>query len=300
MSLYLFGPLIKQRREELGYTQEDLADGICSVPTLSRIENGERLPNKGHSEMLLQRLGYSDSIIINYVDEKTFKLHELKYSIRDNYIKSQFQQAQSLLDQYVSLASNEDRISEQFILLFRTLLSENMPLSEQLENCIKAIQLTCPKFNSKALPVFLSYEEIVIINNIAVCQGEMGNLNEAIDLLIALKRHYENHMVNQEEILRTQLMILYNLSKYLGKASRYDECIETCDLGIRIARETRRCKHLDMFFYNKAWALLRRSQPQDKLCAKECIRLAICMAEVIGADKMRQYYVQFMQKHFEQ
>ena len=46
MSLYLFGPLIKQRREELGYTQEDLADGICSVPTLSRIENGERLPNK--------------------------------------------------------------------------------------------------------------------------------------------------------------------------------------------------------------------------------------------------------------
>ena len=71
MSLYLFGPLIKQRREELGYTQEDLADGICSVPTLSRIENGERLPNKRHSEMLLQRLGYSDSIIINYVDEKT-------------------------------------------------------------------------------------------------------------------------------------------------------------------------------------------------------------------------------------
>ena len=61
MSIYLFGPLIKQRREELGYTQEDLADGICSVPTLSRIENGERIPTKQHSEMLLQRLGYSDS-----------------------------------------------------------------------------------------------------------------------------------------------------------------------------------------------------------------------------------------------
>ena len=54
MPIYPYGALIRQRREELGYTQEELADGICSVPTLSRIENGERLPTKEHSEMLLQ------------------------------------------------------------------------------------------------------------------------------------------------------------------------------------------------------------------------------------------------------
>ena len=65
MSIFLLGPLIKQKREELGLTQEDLADGICSVPTLSRIENGERLPDKQHSEMLLQRLGYSDTVHIS-------------------------------------------------------------------------------------------------------------------------------------------------------------------------------------------------------------------------------------------
>ena len=58
-----FGLIIKRRREELGYTQEELADGICSVPTLSRIENGERMPTKEHFEMLLQRLGYSDTTL---------------------------------------------------------------------------------------------------------------------------------------------------------------------------------------------------------------------------------------------
>ena len=58
MPIYPYGALIRQRREELGYTQEELADGICSVPTLSRIENGERLPTKEHSEMLFSRLGY--------------------------------------------------------------------------------------------------------------------------------------------------------------------------------------------------------------------------------------------------
>ena len=86
MSIFLLGPLIKQKREELGLTQEDLADGICSVPTLSRIENGERLPNKSHSEMLLQRLGYSDMMHISYVTEKTLELHELKFKIRQAII----------------------------------------------------------------------------------------------------------------------------------------------------------------------------------------------------------------------
>lgn len=59
MAVFQLGAVIKNRREELGITQEDLADGICSVPTLSRIENGERMPTKDHFEMLMQRLGYS-------------------------------------------------------------------------------------------------------------------------------------------------------------------------------------------------------------------------------------------------
>lgn len=127
MSLYLLGPLIKQRREELGYSQEELADGICSVPTLSRIENGERLPNKQHSEMLLQRLGYSDSIIINYVDEKTLKLHELKYSIRHAVMCNQLRAARSLLEKFVSMSSCEDAISQQFILLYHMVVPLSRP-----------------------------------------------------------------------------------------------------------------------------------------------------------------------------
>jgi len=54
MSVFQLGPILKARREELGLSQEDLADGICSVPTLSRIENGERMPTKNHFEMLMQ------------------------------------------------------------------------------------------------------------------------------------------------------------------------------------------------------------------------------------------------------
>ncbi len=298
MSIYLFGPLIKQRREELGYTQEELADGICSVPTLSRIENGERMPTKQHSEMLLQRLGYSDNIHISFVAEKTLEMHELKFNIRQATIEKKTEEALLLLRKYALLADRGDCTTEQFILFHKTILSSSLTNSEKIERLTQALRLTCPKYSLDNIPDFLSYEEIIILNSIAVCYGEGNQLAQAIKLLRLLKKHHENNMVNQEEILRTQLLVLYNLSKYLGQAKNYDECIEVCDLGIRRSRETRRCGNLDRFFYNKAWSLLRRNGTNDLAVAKECIRLAICAADALGRDKLKEYFVEFMHSNF--
>ena len=299
MSIYLFGPLIKQRREELGYTQEDLADGICSVPTLSRIENGERIPTKEHSERLLQRLGYSDIIQVQFVSERTFRDHELKYCIRQAFVSKRWDEAKALLEQYISTADQNDCLSKQFILFHKTALAATtMPLHEQLTLLAEAINLTCPRYNSESLPDFLSYDEILIINSIAICYGDLGEYDEAIRLLYALKRHYDNHMVNQEEIMRTQLLVLYNLSKYLGCASRFDECIEICDLGIRISRETKKCSQLDKMLYNKAWALIHRGRTEDLPIAKEALRLAINLAEALGTESLMKHYIQFMNQHF--
>lgn len=74
MAVFQLGTVIKNRREELGITQEDLADGICSVPTLSRIENGERMPTKDHFEMFMQRLGYSAMSLDFLRTNRTFRL----------------------------------------------------------------------------------------------------------------------------------------------------------------------------------------------------------------------------------
>lgn len=41
MQNFLLGEYIRQRRLELGLTQEEVCDGICEPITLSRIENGK-------------------------------------------------------------------------------------------------------------------------------------------------------------------------------------------------------------------------------------------------------------------
>ena len=300
MSIFQLGFIIKRRREELGCTQEELADGICSVPTLSRIENGERMPTKEHLEMLLQRLGYSDTMLDAYIDEKTFRLHELKFKIRQATILGKLDEAKTLLSEYEQIADKESPIARQFILLFRLLVyPRDHSMEYRLEQFETAIRMTCPKYESSKLPMILSYEEILIACNIAICHFELGQADTAINILYAIKQYYENHIISSEEILRTQPMVLYDLSKFLGCAKRYDECIEICDLGIRIARETGRCTQLDKMFYNRAWALVRRGGAQDFAEARESAQLAVHMADAMGQTVYKKFYLDFIRETFQ-
>lgn len=157
MPIYKFGYIIRQRREELGYTQEDLAEGICSVPTLSRIENGERLPTKDHFEMLLQRLGFSETILYTYVDERTLFLHELKFKIRQAIILGHFEEAHDLLESYKKKMDPKSHLEQQFVLL-NDILASPMSYSpeDRLAHLEAAIRLTCPNYNEDSIPKIIN------------------------------------------------------------------------------------------------------------------------------------------------
>ena len=46
LATYEIGQRIRGVRESRGMTQEELADGICSTGTLSKIENGLQVPKR--------------------------------------------------------------------------------------------------------------------------------------------------------------------------------------------------------------------------------------------------------------
>ncbi|WP_409271058.1 helix-turn-helix domain-containing protein [Neobacillus sp. SCS-31] len=57
MSIVDFGPLIKYYRTQRRMTQKELAEGICSIPHLSKIEHTSKEGNRETVALLLQRLG---------------------------------------------------------------------------------------------------------------------------------------------------------------------------------------------------------------------------------------------------
>lgn len=275
MAIFQLGPIIRNRRIELGLSQEDLADGICSVPTLSRIENGERMPTKNHFEMLMQRLGYSAMSLDFFTDRQDFQIHELKFKIRQAYVIKDYLLVGKLLDEYKELISDNSKIDQQFYELYQTLICvKQYPNEEQRLRFESALRLTCPSYSDNHYPRVLSYEEIILLNNIAVSYDVPDTRHRAIDIFRTLKAYYDSNIINAEEALRTQPMILYNLSKALGLAGHYDECLEICDEGIRLARKTGRCTNLGKILYNRAWALIKRNQDDDLAAATQAAEQA--------------------------
>lgn len=299
MSVFQIGSIIRKRREEMGLSQEDLADGICAVPTLSRIENNERLPTKNHFEMLMQRLGYSITSLDYFADKKEFLAHELKIRLRYAYISKDMEAARKYLQEFEGVVENPTKIDEQFLILYRTLLSKELPSDEEMLRIFEdALRLTCPKYTENRIPHVLSYEEIILLNNIAIGCGETGEVERAISILYALKEYYEHRVVSTDEALRTQPMVLYNLSKLLGMSGRYDECIAVCDLGIRIARTSSRCNALGETLFNRGWALPQRNLPGDVEAAKLSIKQAYWFANVIGQMEEVEIFANFYKKSF--
>ena len=60
MQNFLLGEFIRQRRLDLGLTQEEVCNGICEPITLSRIENGKQTPSRSRINAILQRLDLPD------------------------------------------------------------------------------------------------------------------------------------------------------------------------------------------------------------------------------------------------
>ena len=298
MAISQIGMIIRRRRMELGLTQEDLADGICAVTTLSRIENGERMPTQNHLEILLQRIGYSDMMLQSYVDEADFIAHELKFKIRQAYIEKDATKARELLQQFEALVAKPSKVDEQFILLLRIgLYPERYTDEERLQELERAIRFTHPNYTQGHVPYLLSYEEIILLNNIANWKAKCGHRKEGIDLLYGIVDYYDTHIVNIEETLRTEPMILYNLSKMLGLENRYDECIAICERGIQLAQRTGRSQCFGITLYNKAWALIKRSHPEDIPEARELAQRALSVAVAFQTKQLEDNCRQFIREH---
>ncbi len=298
MAIIQYGPIIRNRRVELGLSQEELADGICSVPTLSRIENGERMPTKNHFEMLMQRLGYSAMSLDFFTDKQLFLIHELKFKIRQAYVAKDPSLANRLLDEYKTLIDDDSQIDQQFFALYQTLLNMDRYTAEELRQRFEsALRLTCPGYSNNRLARVLSYEEIILLNSIAATYDTPDTRHQAIDILRALKVYYDSQVPNLEEALKTQPMILCNLSKMLGLAGYYDECIEVCDQGIDLARKTGRCSFLGKTLYNRAWALVKRGKDGDLAAAAQTAVQSRNFFEIMGDTRIIKSVELFMEKN---
>lgn len=248
MKEVFLGEVIRQRRLELGLTQEELCEGICEPMTISRFENGRQTPSRNRIKALLQRLGLPDDRFFGLLSAKEMQISNIEKEITSCHVRfaratpeekniireetfAKHRELEGVIDK-------DDTLSRQLILRSKYLLgTENGPysLDEGLSLLLKAMHLTSPKFDLDQIGRGLYTEnEIKLINNMANCYIRAGRHYDAIDVLKPLLHYLQTHMKNIPPNRAQIPMVAFNYARELEIVKRFDDAIEIAEYARRI------------------------------------------------------------------
>lgn len=237
MQNFFLGDYIKQKRLDLGLTQEQLCDGICEPMTLSRLENGKQTPSRNRINALLQRMGLPDDRFFALLSKNELEMEALKKEIVACNVTERVAEGFEKLAQFEALAAPDDQIAQQFILSSKVLLGRldgrYMP-REQIDMLMQAIRLTVPRFDLENIESFLyTKDEITIINQIGLAYSDDGQNKKAAEIYYQLLRYVRKHFKETITLIGALPLVLYNYARVLDLCGRYEE-------GAELAQECRK------------------------------------------------------------
>lgn len=237
MQNFFLGDYIKQKRLDLGLTQEQLCDGICEPMTLSRLENGKQTPGRNRINALLQRMGLPDDRYFALLSKNELEMEALQKEIVACNVTEQVAEGFEKLAQFEALAAPDDQIAQQFILSSKVLLGRldgrYMP-REQIDMLMQAIRLTVPRFDLENIESFLyTKDEITIINQIGLAYSDDGQNKKAAEIYYQLLRYVRKHFKETITLIGALPLVLYNYARVLDLCGRYEE-------GAELAQECRK------------------------------------------------------------
>lgn len=249
MKEFFIGEILRNRRIELGLTQEQVCEGIFNEPsTLSRIENGVHVPTRRKLIVLLQRLGLPGDRYYALVDKNELEISELQSQIIFCKVRSNFQEGLEKLTRYEEITSPNDILAKQFLLSSRAILGKwengkHIPYSfeEKLDTLFKAIYLTVPYFNIDKIDDGLyGIDEIKIMNQIALTYSNALQRNLSIKIYCQLLAYINDHLHELNQTMPITILISYNYARDLCLEGQFDKAFDIAESGLQTSIETGR------------------------------------------------------------
>lgn len=261
MKTIFIGEYIKQKREELNVTQEQLCEGVCTTATLSRLENGRQSPSRKVINALLRRLGAPTDRFFALVSENELEIEKLMADIQNDCIlwrraghdsRSEIREAALVkLSRLEEIIETDDNITWQYILSKRAILGGpdgSLSFEEKMDMLLTAIRMTIPDFNLKKIYLHrYSVIETTIIIDIARTYSEVGEKRKAIDIYRQLLNFIEEHDQKLDGYAAHFCLVSHNYALNLGLEKRYEEAIEIANRGWQVSVEKGTYQYLPGF-----------------------------------------------------
>lgn len=301
MGKYRLGDIICMTRKSLSITQEQLSEGICSVETLSRVENGKQNPSRDVYELLMERMGRSRDRSYSVMTVSDFDIME-KINLLEDYINTyDYNRAEEVVEEIKDLLMDTN-LNRQYLLRTETVIKyrlKKIDAKEFLERLEQAILITIPLYGSISLSNWpFTLDEAILILNISSAYAQNQDYQKAIEILVDANIVMKQEYMEEPRRINLQANYYNNISKWYGIVGDYEKAIEVAKEGIEICKKHRLGHVLPNLLYGIAWNLEQLIDkgvisPERK---NECIQY-IKQAYYIAAAMQQPFLEQFFIDH---
>lgn len=299
MAVYVVGDFLRETRLRKGYTQEEVSYGICTTASLSRIENGAQKPGRLILEKLFERLGTENNLFNSFVSREEMELYIAIQTLIRNVTDGDLHRIEEQIDIVEKLTQNTSELERQSLFWAKGELATQKYGNdcEAMDCFMKAVQITLPDFDGKN-PLrnhLLTFDEITIINSIAVRHGENGDLLTAIQLDMWLKEYMENKIIDGRMKTAKYPMILYNLSYWLGEENCHNEALKMAEQGVDFCVKYGNLPAFPILMFNQGAALAELERYDE---AKKCFLQSITIFEAMKKPSQVQTAIDWCREHY--
>lgn len=290
MGVYKVGVVIRKTRESLGIARKELCDGICTIETLNRIENGQRTPNRATFQALMERMGKCGEKYFPYFNGP-MDLLIMREDISRLVGNRRYEEAERKLIELKKRINGNDKVNQQFVLREEALIDYRMGRIDQKEKrkrLIEALKCTVPYYNDEVMSRdFFSRGEILLFCNIAVSYAEENDLEKAINMLYQMKAYFDRSSIDLEERSISESFVLSNLEQCLGRNGEPEEAIKIANKAIKLCLDYGKGISVPGLLFNVAYET--RVLYGDTTLYRKRMAQAYYLAEINGNEYLMNH-----------
>ncbi|MCR6098734.1 helix-turn-helix domain-containing protein [Salipaludibacillus agaradhaerens] len=249
---YLIGDRIKDLRDHLHMSQQELSDGICTQGLISRIEKHTATPTAPLLHQLALRLGvdlnyFFDDISRNGIDYVKETINHIDQLVRHHEYEDVMKTIQ--LEKTNPLFKKPHL--QQYFIWREGICVFHMEKDSKKSLLLLDEALALRPDNQKKM----SEMDIDILSSKAIVYSEIGRLDLAADIYTTLLNEIERLPLRRE--YRLIIRILFNASRNAYDRKNYRESLFYANKGIKTCVNEDQLYLLGHLFYQKGCSLFR-------------------------------------------
>lgn len=290
------GQYLSTERKKVNYTQEKISDGICSVESYSRIENG-RKPTRNNYKALTEKIGTENRYYIELVNTGNIDALLLRREISYELFMEKNERLPELLEELKTvLGEKEVAKNRQYLEFVQVSIEENTGRKTWNQCCDMFRNILSYTMNEKEIGKkrhVYTMLEINLIDHISVCMAKDGKSEEAMHLIKAFLDDMD--YMKTEKYYETFLAKL-NYARWKSDRGNFDEaeCIYREGIEQRIRRN--KTELLDEYIGEYAYNKYLKNNINEKQDVKRYLLYALVLSRIYGTQRVYKTILQFFKK----